>query len=168
MKWPQESRELPDIMLRGIQLSLKNLRRDDHGNLNAKRLGDDVNLRLQRVPAAHNLPLLSRSRPQHEHRLRALRDESLDVVHPSLKQSGYLPGRGIAKANLNDLRRMASHQSPGQKVIVFCDDDEALGFRKSPDALVVIAREPYVAHVTTARKARPEQLDEPKRKVQVE
>ena len=37
-----------------------------------------------------------------------------------------------------------------KKIIIFCDDDETLGFRESLDVLVVIPLEPKIAHVTSA------------------
>jgi hypothetical protein len=48
---------------------------------------------------------------------------------------------------------MASHQSPGQKVVVFRDDREPFVFRQSPDALVVVASKPDITNVTTPGKA---------------
>ncbi|MBU6309538.1 MAG: hypothetical protein KJS77_07325, partial [Planctomycetes bacterium] len=57
--------------------------------------------------------------PQHEDRLVALHHESLDVVKPGLQKVGDLMSRRVSDADLNDLWGMASHQSPGQKVVVF-------------------------------------------------
>ncbi len=91
--------------------------------------------------------------PEHEDRLVALDHESLDVVKPGLQKVCNLTSRGVSEADLNDLWGMASHQSPGQKVVVFRDDGESFVFRQPPDALVVVASKPDITNVTTSRKA---------------
>jgi hypothetical protein len=91
---------------------------------------------------------------QHKDRLVALHHESLDVVKPGLQKVGDLTSRRVSDADLNDLWGMASHQSPGQKVVVLRDDSEPFVFRQPPDALVVVASKPDITNVTTSGKAR--------------
>jgi hypothetical protein len=92
--------------------------------------------------------------PQHEDRLVALHHESLDVIKPGLQKVSDLTSRGVSEADLNDLWGMASHQSTGQKVVVFREDREPFVFRQPPDALVVVASKPDITNVTTPGKAR--------------
>ena len=96
----------------------------------------------------------STSFPEHEDRLVALHHESLDVVKPRLQEAGDLTSRCVSEADLNDLWRMASYQSPGQKVVVFREDRETFVFRQPPDALVIVAGKPDITNVTTPGKAR--------------
>jgi len=92
--------------------------------------------------------------PQHEDRLVALHHESLDVIKPGLQKVRDLTSRGVSEADLNDLWGMASHQSTGQKVVVFREDREPFVFRQPPDALVVVASKLDITNVTTSGKAR--------------
>ena len=106
--------------------------------------------------------------PQHEDRLVAFHHESLDVVKPGLQKVGDLTSRRVSDADLNDLWGMASHQSPGQKVVVFRDDSEAFVFRQPPDALVVVACKPDITNVTTTGKALRYGVKKTKRRILVD
>ena len=106
--------------------------------------------------------------PQHEDRLVALHHESLDIVKPGLQEAGDLTSRCVSEADLNDLWRMASYQSPGQKVVVFRDDGETFVFRQPPAALVVVASKPDITNVTTPGKARRQGVEKAKRQILID
>ena len=61
---------------------------------------------------------------EQENRLRRCANKRLDGIEPIAENRGDLPGGGIAHADLHDLRRMPSHQSPGEKVVVLRHDEE--------------------------------------------
>ena len=65
--------------------------------------------------------------------------QALDVVDASDQNFGDT-GRGIAEADLDDLRRMTAYELPGKKVAVLGDDEEPVSFGEPPDALVIVTR----------------------------
>lgn len=79
-----------------------------------------------------------------------------------------MTSRCVSEADLNDLWGMASHQSPGQKVVVFRDDSEPFVFRQPPDALVVVASKPDITNVTTPGKSRRQGIEKTKRQILVD
>jgi len=79
---------------------------------------------------------------------------------PIAKDRGDLPGGGIAHADLHDLRRMTSHQSPGEKVVVLRHDEKSLVTGERPDLLIVVRGEPVVANMTASGEARLEQTNQ--------
>jgi len=71
-------------------------------------------------------------------------------------------------ADLHDLRRMATHKSPGKKVVVFGDDHEPFVLGEVPDSLIVVAGKPKIPDVPAAGKQWKQNFNEPEREVQVE
>jgi len=106
--------------------------------------------------------------PQQEYGLPVLCRKSLDIVHSSLKDGCDLLRGRVAEAHLNHLRRMATDQSTGQKVVVFCENAESFVPRKPPYPLIVFARERHVPNMATAGKAWHKNVNEPKRQVLVD
>jgi hypothetical protein len=96
------------------------------------------------------------------------RRQILDIVQPRTQKTRDLHCRCVPKAHLNDLRRMTSHESPSQKVIVFGDDDELFGFGEGPDTLVIFAGQSDIPHVATAGKTRQQHFNESERKILIE
>ena len=81
-------------------------------------------------------------------------------AEPIAKDRGDLPGGGIAHADLHDLRRMPSHQGPGENVVVLRHDEEPLVTGERPDLLIVVRGEPVVAKMTASGEARLEQVNQ--------
>ena len=107
------------------------------------------------------------SAPQQEHRLRVLCHESHNVILPRSLDFCDLPRGNVAETDLNDLWRMASNRSAGQKVIVLRDDDEPFVSCELPDVFVVLASKTHISYVTTTGKPPHKNINEAKRQILV-